>query len=193
MFECWWQQEGFEAWRLRGDLHGASRRWQHRLHDELWLWINASGEGLVWGKDHRIFLKEGLFGFFGGQEGEPWKWTRLPGHHEAEILIIPREYLTANFGAAAEAKGTPFARWLRGEGGMSFAGLSGPEEKRLAALLARGWGSKRMPAAVQRVLLQWVQRILGMDQALIPRASACGRRRTRNQVRKTNPASHQIH
>ena len=192
MFHCWWQQDGFEAWHLRGDLRGASRRWQHRLHDELWLWINASGEGLVWGKDHRIFLKEGLFGCFGGQEGEPWKWTRLPGHHEAEILIIPRDYLTANFAAAAAAKHTPFAKWLRGEQGMSFVGLSAREEKRLATLLRKGWTSKRMPAPVKRALDRWVQRILGMDQALIPRASACGRKRTRSQVRKMNPASHKI-
>ncbi|MCW1914657.1 hypothetical protein OJ996_13805 [Luteolibacter sp. GHJ8] len=192
MFECWWQQDGFEAWHLRGDLRGASRRWQHRLHDELWLWINTSGEGVVWGKDHRIFLKDGLFGCFGGQEGEPWKWTRLPGHHEAEILIIPRDYLAANFSAAAAAKNTPFAKWLRGEQGMSFAGLSAREEKRLATLLGRGWNSKRMPAAVKRALDRWVERILGMDQALTPRASACGRKRTRSQVRKTKPISHQI-
>jgi hypothetical protein len=192
MFECWWQEGGFEAWRLRGDLRGASRRWQHRLHDELWVWVNAEGEGVVWGKDHRIFLKAGLFGCFGGQEGEPWKWTRLPGHHEAEILIIPREYLAATFGAAAAVKRTPFARWLRGEQGMSFAGLSGREEKRLGELLAKGWGSKRMPMAVMRALDRWVERILGMDQAFIPRASACGRRRTRSQVRKMKAISEGI-
>lgn len=193
MFECWWQDGGFEAWRLRGDLRGASRRWQHRLHDELWLWVNADGEGVIWGKDHRIFLKAGLFGCFGGQEGEPWKWTRLPGHHEAEILIIPREYLSANFGAVAAAKNTPFAKWLRGEQGMSFAGLSGREEKRVGTLLAKGWSAKRMPVAVKRALGSWVQRILGTDQALMPRASACGRKRTRNQVKKTKPASQAIH
>ena len=136
MFECWWQNEGFEAWHLRGDLRGASRRWQHRLQDELWLWFNDSGEGVVWGKDHRIFLKPGLFGCFGGQEGEDWKWTRLPGHHEGEILIVPRDYLARHFGEAAAAKKTPFARWLRGEKGVSFAGLMGTGEKRLAEKLA---------------------------------------------------------
>jgi len=164
MFECWWQKDGFEAWRLRGDLRGASRRWQHRLHDELWLWFNASGEGVVWGRDHRIFLKPGLFGCFGGQDGEDWKWTRLPGHHEAEILILPREQLRRRFGEAAAAKNTPFARWLRGEQGVSFSGLSGPEEKKLAALLAAGWRTKSLPIAVSRALGRWVERILGRPQ-----------------------------
>lgn len=168
MFECWWQGDGFEAWRLRGDLRGASRRWQHRLHDELWLWINAAGEGVIWGKDHRIFLRDGLFGCFGGQEGEPWKWTRLPGHHEAEILIIPRAYLMEQFAEAAAAKKTPFARWLRGEQGMSFVGLSGREEQRLAKCLKAGWSSKRMPAAVKRALDAWVRRILGVEEIREP-------------------------
>ena len=193
MFECWWQGDGFEAWRLRGDLRGASRRWQHRLHDELWLWVNTSGEGVIWGKDHRIFLKDGLFGCFGGQEGEAWKWTRLPGHHEAEILIIPRAYLAENFAGAASKKNTPFARWLRGEQGMSLAGLSGREEKRLATLLAAGWSSKHLPCPVKRALERWVQRILGIDQTFMPRASACGRKRSRNQVRKTKKASSGSH
>ncbi|WP_035606059.1 hypothetical protein [Haloferula sp. BvORR071] len=193
MFDCWWQGDGFEAWSLRGDLRGASRRWQHRLHDELWLWVNASGEGVIWGKDHRIFLKEGLFGCFGGQEGEPWKWTRLPGHHEAEILIIPRDYLTAHFGAAAAAKNTPFARWLRGEQGMSFTGLSGSEEQRVGKLLKAAWTSRRMPVAVKRALDAWVQRILGIDQALMPRASECGRKRIKNQVSKTKMMSETNH
>lgn len=191
MFECWWQNEGFEAWRLRGDLRGASRRWQHRLHDELWLWINVSGEGVVWGKDHRIFLKPGLFGCFGGQEGEDWKWTRLPGRHEAEILIIPRDYLIRHFGEAAAAKNTPFARWLRGEQGVSFTGLAGREEKQLATLLAAGWCSKSSPAALDRALGRWVGRILGAAQDLIPRASAIGRKRRPAPVRTRKTRSYQ--
>jgi hypothetical protein len=191
MFECWWQNEGFEAWRLRGDLRGASRRWQHRLQDELWLWINISGEGVVWGKDHRIFLKPGLFGCFGGQEGEDWKWTRLPGHHEGEILIIPREHLIRHFGAAAAAKNTAFARWLRGEQGVSFSGLAGREEQRLAALLAAGWSSKTFPAAADKALGRWVGRILGAPQDLIPLASAKGRMRRPTAVSARKAASYQ--
>lgn len=186
MFECWWQNEGFEAWRLRGDLRGASRRWQHRLNDELWLWINASGEGVVWGRDHRIFLKPGLFGCFGGQEGEDWKWTRLPGHHEAEILIIPRDHLIRRFGAAAEGRNTPFARWLRGEHGVSFAGLTGVEEGRLARLLAAGWRSRTLPASVDRAIGQWVQRILGapQDPRLLTSANVRKRRNAPVKSRK---------
>lgn len=194
MFECWWQDNGFEAWRLRGDLRGASRRWQHRLNDELWLWVNSSGDGVVWGRDHRIFLREGLFGCFGGQEGEDWKWTRLPGHHEAEILIIPREYLIENFGELVEGKKTPFARWMRGERGLSFAGLVAKEEKRLAARLATGWKSKRMPALAKRALDRWIMRIVEAPQLpAIPCASECGRKRTKTQVKTTKPISQKIH
>lgn len=192
MFECWWQNEGFEAWRLRGDLRGASRRWQHRLHDELWLWINVSGEGVVWGKDHRIFLKPGLFGCFGGQEGEDWKWTRLPGHHEGEILITPRDHLVRHFGEAAATKDTPFARWLRGEQGVSLTGLAGREEKKLAALLSAGWRSKSLPPAAEKALGRWVERILGTPQDLMPLASAKGRKRRPKTVRTKNATSYQI-
>lgn len=193
MFECWWQDGGFEAWRLRGDLRGASRRWQHRLADELWLWVNLSGDGVIWGRDHRIFLREGLFGCFGGQEGEDWKWTRLPGHHEAEILIIPRDYLLEHFCTPAASKKTPFARWLRGEAGMSFAGLLGKEEKRLGTLLAAGWKCRRMPAPARRALERWVGRILDGHQAFIPCASARGRSRSKTQVQTRKAASHQYH
>lgn len=174
MFECWWQSEGFEAWRLRGDLRGASRRWQHRLHDELWLWFNDSGDGIVWGKDHRIFLKPGLFGCFGGQEGEDWKWTRLPGHHAAEILIVPREPLLRLLGDAASTKQTPFARWLRGEQGVSFAGLMGTAEKRLSRRMAGGWKSRTLPMTLERELVSWFTRRLG----LVPAEKARGRNRS---------------
>jgi hypothetical protein len=191
MFECWWENDGFEAWHLRGDLRGASRRWQHRLHDELWLWLNDSGEGVVWGKAHRIFLKPGLFGCFGGQEGEDWKWTRLPGHHAGEILIVPRAYLLQHFGAAAAEKKTPFARWLRGEKGMSFAGLMSPAEKRLAKRLAAGWKTRGLPTAVSRDLHSWVSALLSPTLAAMPRASACGRKRTKIQVSSTQPMSYQ--
>jgi hypothetical protein len=190
MFECWWQNDGFEAWRLQGDLRGASRRWQHRLHDELWLWLNDAGEGVVWGKDHRIFLKPGLFGCFGGQEGEDWKWTRLPGHHAGEILIIPRAYLLRHFGEAAAEKRTPFARWLRGEKGVSFAGLMGPSEKRLMKRLAAGWKTRGLPAPVRRDLHAWVSGLLASTLAPMPRASAYGRKRTKTQVSSTKPMSY---
>lgn len=191
MFECWWQNEGFEAWHLRGDLRGASRRWQHRLHDELWLWFNDSGEGVVWGKDHRIFLKPGLFGCFGGQDGEDWKWTRLPGHHVGEILIIPREWLVRHAGEAAATKGTSFARWLRGEKGVSFAGLMGAGEKNLAKRLTAGWKSRALPATVERDLHAWVSGLLGATPVPMPRASACGRKRANTQVSSTKPMSYQ--
>ena len=195
MFECWWQENGFEAWRLRGDLRGASRRWQHRLGDELWLWVNASGEGVIWGRDHRIFLRDELFGCFGSQEkGEDWKWTRLPGHHEAEILIIPRDFLLQHFGEVAATRKTPFARWVRGERGMAFAGLSGKEEAKLARHLAGGWKSRRMPAATRRALERWILRIFDAPQLpSMPNASECGRKRTRSQVKKTKPISHKSH
>ena len=192
MFECWWQNDGFEAWHLRGDLRGASRRWQHRLQDELWLWINHSGEGVVWGKDHRIFLRPDLFGCFGGQEGEDWKWTRLPGHHEAEILVIPRDFMIRNFGETAAKKNTPFARWLRGETGVAFAGKLGEEEQQLGKLLAAGWGSRTLPVRVKHSVSRWIQRILGAPQTVIPRASASGRRRTSSQVNSRKATSHHI-
>jgi hypothetical protein len=190
MFECWWQNEGFEAWRLDGDLRGASRRWQHRLHDELWLWFNDSGEGVVWGKNHGIFLKPGLFGCFGGGEGEDWKWTRLPGQHAGQILIVPRDWLTTRCGAAGAGKRTPFSRWLRGECGVAFVGLMGGVEKKLATRLAAGWKSRTLPPKFAAELQDWVSGLLGSSPAAMPRASACGRRRTSTQVSSTKPMSY---
>lgn len=192
MFECWWQNNGFEAWHLRGDLRGASRRWQHRLHDELWLWLNVSGEGVVWGKDHRIFLRPGLFGCFGGQEGEDWKWTRLPGHHEAEILVIPRDFMVGNFAEPAAAKNTPFARWLRGESGVAFVGKIAKEEAQLGRMLAAGWKSRTLPVRAKRLISAWTRRVLGAPQPPVPRASAKGRKRTSSQVSSRTETSHHI-
>lgn len=189
MFECWWQDEGFEAWHLRGDLRGASRRWQHRLQDELWLWFNAAGEGVVWGKDHRIFLKPGLFGCFGGQESEDWKWTRLPGHHEGEILIIPRDWLLRHAGDALAKGRTPLARFLRGESGISFAGLSGPLEKRLARWLGRGWKSGGLPRSAREALEAWLT-AQAAPSTRSPRATARGRQRTSAKVSSTNDRSY---
>ncbi|WP_226895638.1 hypothetical protein [Luteolibacter marinus] len=165
MFECWWQNDGFEAWHLRGDLRGASRRWQHRLSDELWLWINVSGDGVVWGKEHRIFLRPELSGYFGGVEGEDWKWTRFPGHHEAEILVIPRDFMIRNFAAVAAAKNTPFARWMRGESGVAFVGTTGQELKHIGDLLARGWKSRHLPVRMQSSLERWTRQLLGVPSS----------------------------
>lgn len=161
MFTCWWQSDGFEAWRLRGDLRRAARRWQHRLGDELWLWLNTEGEGVVWGKEHRIFLKQGLFGWFAGHEGEDWKWTRLPGQHEAEILVVPRAYLLERFGAQAQESKTDFAKWLRGEKGVAFAGLMSVRERQLARNLAAGWTSKTLPSTRRNELDRFFTSLLG--------------------------------
>lgn len=190
MFECWWQWDGFEAWRLRGDLRGASRRWQHRLGDEMWLWLNRSGEGVVWGRDHRIFLKDGLFGCFAGEEGEDWKWTRLPGHHEAEILVIPRER-AVRLAVGGVTRDPRMRGWIDGGGGLSFAGLMGPAERLLLERLRRGWKSRAMPASCRRALEVWL--MPPVAQARIPRAAACGRSRSSTQVRSTKTASHQNH
>lgn len=162
MFECWWQYEGFEAWHLRGDLRKASRRWQHRLHDELWIWVNVAGEGVVWGNDHRIFLRPGLFGCFGGQDGEAWKWTRMPGEHEAEILVIPRAYVAKHFGNLASEKNTPFARWLRGDSGVAFVGKIDGDMQWMGDLLSRGWKSRKIPVRLRNSFSRWVHRILGV-------------------------------
>lgn len=189
MFECWWQHDGFEAWRLRGDLRGASRRWQHRLGDELWLWLNRSGEGVVWGRDHRIFLKKGLFGCFAGLEGEDWKWTRLPGYHEAEILVIPRAQ-AAGLTAGGEARDPRTRAWLAGGGSVSFAGLMGPGERLLMERLSLGWKSRTMSAACRRALREWFSPAV---QHRMPRAAACGRSRSSAQVSSTKTTSHHNH
>lgn len=188
MFECWWHGGGFEAWRLRGDLRGVSKRWQHRLGDELWLWFNRSGEGVVWGRDHRIFLKEGLYGCFAGEEGEDWKWTRLPGRHEAEILVIPREQV-ARLIHERGARDPRLRAWPGGGKGLSFAGLMGSAEWLLLERLKKGWKSQSLPSGFLRELEGWFQ--LPEPQVSRPRAAACGRSRRSAQVMTTKPMSHQ--
>lgn len=193
MFECRWQAEGFECWELRGDLRGASRRWQHRLGEELWLWLNVAGEGVVWGKEHRIFLKPGLFGCFGAAEMEAWKWTRLPGGHEGRILVIPREFVVA---CLAEAKALPLRtrRWLQGEAGLSFAALMGVRERRLLQRLATAAGQRPLSAALRRALAACLRGVLvAQPGRLMPNSAARGRSRTSSQVSTTKPRSHQSH
>lgn len=195
MFECCWEREGFECWNLRGDLRGASRRWQHRLgSEELWLWLNLSGQGVVWGKEHRIFLKPGLFGCFGGQEEKDWKWTRLPGQHEGRILVIPKEHIMT-LAANGKAMDTRASKWLRGESGLAFVGLMGAAEHRLSELLMGNWRSKNLPASVRRTLDSCLGGVLkpAIQSPRIPRSAAKGRLLARNQVNKMNPASHPIH
>lgn len=205
MFECRWQRDGFECWELRGDLRGASRRWQHRLGEELWLWLNAAGEGVVWGREHRIFLKPGLFGCFGAAETEAWKWTRLPGTHQGRILVIPRAFVQESLAAAtttahahadtATAAVPPpprTARWLRGEAGLSFAALMGSRERRLLELLAAADGARPLPAPLRRALAACLRGwLLTQPRRRMPRAAARGRSRSRNQVSRMKPASHQ--
>jgi hypothetical protein len=194
MFECSWEREGFECWNLRGDLRGASRRWQHRLGDELWLWLNLSGQGVVWGKEHRTFLKPGLFGCFASQEEEAWKWTRLPGQHEGRILVIPKNHILT-LASRGRKLDTRASKWLRGEAGLAFVGLMGAPEHRLAELLLGNWRSPALPSSVRRSLDTCLTGILrGAPQSpRIPRSAANGRILTRNQVSKMNPASHPIH
>src|SRR5690606_10893357 len=107
---------------------------------------------------------------FADQKGEEWKWTRLPGHHEAEILVVPREQVV-RLVSERGARDPRIRAWLDGGEGLSFAGLMGFAERGILERLEKGWRTRYMPSGFLRALEGWLH--LPEPQGSIPRAAAC--------------------
>lgn len=147
---------GVSCWRLRGRSARAGSNWQADLEREVWIWLNLKGEGMIWGPEDRMFLKPGMYAIIGAAEAERWRWTRLPGEHEAELLVISRPWLARRLGGYREHVHPDFASWLDGEGKLAFAGLMMASEKHLGTSL--GQANEHDPASrlrVEALALEW--------------------------------------
>lgn len=124
--EKWMDLGGVACWRLRGRATNAGSSWQAKIEGEVWIWLNRSGEGAIWGSEDRMFLRQGMYAIFGEDEAEKWRWTRLPGEHRVEIVVVSRAWLARRIGL--DHVHPDFAKWLKGGGKLAFAGLmTGPE------------------------------------------------------------------
>ena len=135
--ERWLDLGGVNCWRLRGRAASAGSTWQTKVSGEVWIWLNRSGEGMIWGSEDRMFLRPGMYAIFGEDEEDRWRWTRLPGEHEAEVVVISRAWLARRLGGAIEHVHPRYAEWLKGGGKVAFAGLMTGPEKDLADSLEK--------------------------------------------------------
>ncbi len=154
--ERWMDLGGLSCWRLAGRSVHAGSTWQTRISGEIWLWLNGSGEGVIWGAEDRMFLRPGMYAIFGEDSEEKWRWTRLPGSHEAEVVVISRAWIARRLGDSSRHVHPRFAEWLRGGGKIAFAGLMSRPEKELLDGL-RGLTGKGPSEAlrVEARVLEW--------------------------------------
>lgn len=152
--EQWMDLGGVTCWRLRGRSVKAGSTWQAKISGEIWLWLNRSGEGMIWGAEDRMYFRPGMYVIFGEDEAEKWRWTRLPGEHHAEIVVISRAWLARRIGSGHVHP--EFGKWLEGGGKLAFAGLmTGPEkdlEQRLVELESEDPGAA---LRVEASVLEW--------------------------------------
>ncbi len=150
----WHERDGLSCWHLRGRARHGGSRWQTRVSGEVWLWLNRSGEGVIWGAQDRMYLRPGMYAIFGEESGDCWRWTRLPGSHEVEVVVFRREWLAGQTGDGAS--GNPrFAAWLEKGGKLAFSGLMTLAEHRLADDLARLAAGAAADEAVDSRVRHW--------------------------------------
>ncbi|GAA5483084.1 HTH-type transcriptional activator RhaR [Haloferula sargassicola] len=152
----WIDLSGVSCWRLGGRSVHAGSTWQTRVSGEIWLWLNGGGEGVIWGAEDRMYLRPGMYAIFGEDTEEKWRWTRLPGDHQAEVLVISRSWIARRLGGTSQHVHPRFSQWLTGGGKLAFAGLmSGPEKELMEGLQ---WMTGSEPGASLRVearVLEW--------------------------------------
>lgn len=147
---------GVSCWRLGGRSVHAGSTWQTRVSGEVWLWLNHSGEGVIWGAEDRMFLRPGMYAIFGEDSEEKWRWTRLPGDHVAEVVVISRAWMARKLGESSRLVHPRFAEWLQGGGKMAFAGLmSGPERELLEGLQGMTGRDPGESLRVEARVLEW--------------------------------------
>lgn len=154
--ERWLDLGGVACWRLGGRAAKAGSTWQTKVSGEVWIWLNRSGEGMIWGSEDRMYLRPGMYAIFGEDAEESWRWTRLPGEHEAEVVVISRAWLARRLGGSAAHVHPRFAEWLRGGGKVAFAGLmTGPERDLSEGLVAMDGETPGTAMRAEARILEW--------------------------------------
>lgn len=152
----WKSEEGLRIGRVSGAIKSSGWQWNVASTGSVWLWLNREGTGLIWGKNDRFLLKPGMFAMTGGDPAGEWTCLRHPGHHELEIVTIPREWLLRRLGSEVSQIRQGLAEWLRNGGQVAFCGLMGLWERDLCealALVGREPGPARLMAEAR--VLEW--------------------------------------
>ena len=179
----WREGGGVTCGRLTGCVTSGGSRWRQAGADEVCLWLNRGGSGLIWGKGERFVLKPGMYALTGGGEREEWTCVRYPGTHEVELVRLSRDWLAGHFGRQPEWLHPDMAAWLREGGPLAFCGLMGVWEKDLAVALAKGAKEGGAAAVIAEArLLEWAA--VRLFRSKSGETGFCGSVRGRYPVRK---------
>jgi AraC-like DNA-binding protein len=170
LFRTTWGRSGdLQIGSLAGTVHAQSETqaaknqqaatpwtWPIRSADSIWLWLNIAGEGLIWGKNERFFLKPGMFAMTGGGPEGLWQCIRHAGSHRLDWVEIPREWLRSRVGGETEALRGGLAEWLRVGGPVAFCGLMGVWERDLCEALTKAGNQHGPPRFLAEArVLEW--------------------------------------
>lgn len=140
--------------RVSGSAGENGWKWEISSSDSLWLWLNVSGDGLLWGPRDRFFLRPGMHAITGGNAAGAWSCVRHAGFHRLEVIRLSRQWLDARLGNHNSRHG--ISDWLAADETVAFCGLMGVWEKDLCGALeaafSHGGGSKLLAEAR---LLEW--------------------------------------
>ncbi len=162
-----------------GRVHGIGKTpgwtWRITSQDAVWLWLNVSGDGLLWGAHDRFFLRPGMYALTGGGAKGEWACLRHVGDHRLEVIQFSRQWLVDRLGRIAPDLPLGLAGWLESDATVAFCGLMGIWEKELCGALetaAKFSGAPRLIAEAR--LLEWAANRLVTNRT--PRAETGTRR-----------------
>ncbi|MFD0894142.1 helix-turn-helix transcriptional regulator [Luteolibacter ambystomatis] len=135
----WWRNGGgIRCGSMSGRVASAGCRFREASAGDVWLWLNRSGSGLVWGPGERFPVQPGMYALTGGVEEDEWTCIRYPGIHRMEIVRLSREWLSTHLGKQPEWLHPDLAKWLKDGGRLAFCGLMGLWEEDLGTALEKG-------------------------------------------------------
>ena len=155
--ETWWSGANLlRCGRVFGRISSGGWRWKVSSEQEIWLWLNRGGSGLIWGDNDRFILKPGMYAMTGGADSGDWSCVRYPGMHDLEVVVISQEWLRDRLGKNTDWLHPDFARWLQKGSPIAFCGLMGIWERDLCDALAEAAqkiGPSRLVAEAR--ILEW--------------------------------------
>ncbi len=154
--EWWGSAGGLRCGSLKGTNHEGGWKWEIASHREVWLWLNAEGEGLIWGERDRFYMKPGMFAMTGGDDAGEWSCLRHPGRHRMEMVRLGSNWLRERLGGLGGDVHHGLAAWVASGSRVAFCGLMGIWENDLRSALGRaseGDGSSRLLAEAR--ILDW--------------------------------------
>jgi len=172
----WLEVAGLMFYRMHGSRSGGGTTTESRVAGEVWIWLNRLGEGVIWGTEDRMFLRPGMYAIFGDDAGDHWRWTRLAGDHDLEVIVISRAWLSRRLGTSLAHVHPRYRAWLEGGGKLAFAGLmTGPELDLEAGLRAMHGGSPGVEMLAEARVLEWAAVRLFRDSRADGGAGFCHR------------------